>query len=195
MEELLKQIKYCLYVVIALLVAVLIAIVVVNGDSKTYSNNSNNESTNNDTTNDGGNNSDDTNTEYDVSMFESIDATQFLSTINSENPTVVYLGRGTCSFCVKFLPVLQQAQANLGYTTKYIDIYGIDQTSDDYNTMVSKINEFTDTFNSKNSANYEAIYGYTPLVLVVQNSEIKDAWIGNGEYNKFVEFLNNNGIN
>lgn len=174
MEKILNQIKTCLYIIISLLVILIITLIVVNGDAKTTAT--------------------DDNSDYDVSMFDSIDATKFLSIASNDQPTVVYLGREGCSYCVKFLPTLQKAQTQLGYKTQYIDISNIETSSDNYNKMLTMINNLTDKFNSDNGTEYESIYGYTPMVLIVQNGEIKDVWIGYNEYDKFVEFLNENGV-
>jgi len=175
MEKILGEIKVCLYTIIVLLFVLIIILIAVNGDKQVVE-----ESTEN--------------LEYDVSSFESIDATEFLNVLNSEEPTVVYLGREGCGYCVNFLPVLKQAQQEMNYKTHYVDIYEVDNSTDDYKTMVSKINDLTEQFNDDNNTNYESIYGYTPMVLIVQDGYIEDVSIGYLEYDKFKEFLNKNGV-
>ena len=47
---------------------------------------------------------------------------------------------------------------------------------------------------NKNNTNYEAIYGYTPLVVLLNKDGIKDISVGYSDYDTFKEFLNNNDI-
>ena len=75
----------------------------------------------------------DTTSEYDVSMFTEKTTTEAVESIKKGDTEVVYIGRSTCGYCVKFLPILQQAQKEYGYTTTYIDLTKM--TSDDQTTF------------------------------------------------------------
>lgn len=138
------------------------------------------------------------NEEYDVNMFTKINETNFLKTVKKTDSQVIYLGRATCGYCVKFLPTLQKAQQELKYKTNYVDITALDETSDDYTSMVKMINDMTETFNKKHDLTgdsaYKYLYGYTPMVLISKNNKIVDVWVGYSEYETFVEWLNENGI-
>ena len=118
--------------------------------------------------------------EYDVSMFEQIDANGLKKAFDSSEIQVVYLGRATCGYCVQFLPILQQAQSEYGYTTKYIDISAVSDKDAEKITAM-------DDFLAEN-------YGTTPLVILVKDGKLIDGHIGYAEYETFAEFLNNNGI-
>ena len=131
---------------------------------------------------------------YDVSSFKSINPEKFMEFTSSNDTKVVYLGRSTCGYCVKFLPNLKKAQEELGYQTYYVDITKYDEDTKNYTEMVNLINDYKDTYNSKNNTNYEAIYGYTPLVVLLNKDGIKDISVGYSDYDTFKEFLNNNDI-
>lgn len=132
--------------------------------------------------------------EYDVSMFNTIDPDKFLDLVDGEKASVIYLGRSTCGYCVKFLPTLQKAQKEVGYKTNYVDIENIDQTSKSFEKMVNLIDGMSEKYNEKNGTDYESLYGYTPTVVVVKNGKIKDIWIGYAEYDAYVNWLKENGI-
>lgn len=120
------------------------------------------------------------NTEYDVSMFEEVDTSAFKEAFNSSELGIIYIGRPTCGYCVKFLPVLQQAQSELGYTTKYLDI---EKVSEDEANEIKDMDDFL-----------EENYGTTPLVILVKDGKLVDGHIGYAEYETFKEFLTNNGV-
>ena len=120
-------------------------------------------------------------TEYDVSMFESIDVEKFEKIFKSDKKSLVYLGRSTCGFCVKFLPNLQQAQEEYGYKTYYLDITTVDSKDTE---KIQKLNSFL-----------KDNYGYTPMVLVVKNGKILNEkvddydGVGYTEYETLEKFL------
>ena len=120
-------------------------------------------------------------TKYDVSMFKKIDTSKFISLFKGDKKSLIYLGRSTCGYCVKFLPNLQKAQKEYGYKTYYLDITTVDKNEQ------SKIQEL-DTFLKDN-------YGYTPMVLVVKDGKILNKEVDNydgvgyTEYKTFEKFL------
>ncbi len=121
--------------------------------------------------------------EYDVSMFDQLTTTEALSKISDGSKYVVYIGRPTCGYCVKFLPNLQQAQKDYGYKTIYIDLEQM--TAEDQESIKSVDNE--ENYISEN-------FGYTPMVLVFENGKLKQGWVGYAEYDKFASFLEDNGF-
>lgn len=128
MEDTLKKLQVCVYIIIALLVVDTIALFASLQDApKNTSSEDQEESLN-----------------YDVSMFTEIDAEEYMDALNGNDLEVVYLGRPTCGYCIQFLPSLQQAQKEYGYKTLYINT---DTLSDDdltkiLNTMEIDISEF-----------------------------------------------------
>lgn len=173
--KVLEHIKYCLYVLIALLAINTIVLLVVNSDGKSTTTS---ESTD----------------EYNVSTFNSITPSEFMDLANGSKTEVIYLGRETCSYCVKFLPVLQDAEKDYDYTTNYVDVANIETSSADYTSMLALINGMTEKYNTEYSTNYTSLYGYTPMVVIVKDGKIQDIWIGYGEYSTYKTFLEDNGI-
>lgn len=120
-------------------------------------------------------------TEYDVSMFESITTDKFIDLYNKDEKSLIYLGRSTCGFCIKFLPNLQKAQKEYGYKTYYLDITTVNDKG------MKKIQKL-DKFLKEN-------YGYTPMVLVVKKGKILNKKVNNydgigyTEYKTFEKFL------
>lgn len=119
--------------------------------------------------------------EYDASMFTQVTADEFVKAFNSSETSVIYIGRPTCSYCAAFLPALQQAQSDYGYTTLYLDIEKVASSE------VSKITQLDEWLNT--------YYGTTPLVIVVKDGKIQgEGWIGYAEYETFAAYLENLGF-
>ncbi len=166
-----------------LLMLLLILIVLVVGVSKMYSS-SKTDSTKKES---------DYNTNYDVSMFKEINASD-LKTETKGKLSVVYIGRSTCGWCSAFLPNLWDAQEKYGYTTLYIDISKIidfdeggilDQNS--YDLMTSLTGKGYEDYVSKN-------FGSTPMILIMKDNKIVGAQTGYSEYDEFEKILNDAGI-
>lgn len=119
--------------------------------------------------------------EYDISQFEVINADQFVEAYKGSETKVIYIGRETCGYCQAFIPALQQAQADYGYKTLYLDIENV-PTSD-----ISKITSLNTWFND--------YYGTTPLVVVVKDGAIVgEGWIGYADYATFADYLESVGF-
>ena len=97
--EILTKIFYVL-IAIAVLVAANLFVNIIKNGSTTKADDTEEES--------------DTTSEYDVSMFTEKTTTEAVESIKKGDTEVVYIGRSTCGYCVKFLPILQQAQKESG---------------------------------------------------------------------------------
>ncbi len=163
-EEILKKILAFVKVLVVLAVVnTILLFIALGGQSETKAETSSNE-------------------EYDVSMFEQISSSDFIQLFNDKNSgtNIIYLGREGCSYCLAFLPSLQQAQRELGYKTKYLDIASV---SDSEAEKIMALNDFL----GEN-------YGYTPIVIITKNGKYVDGSVGYVEYDDFISFLNKNGI-
>ena len=165
----LNKLLVCAYVIIALLVINTFVLIVSNVDTK--------KSTASTTT------TTEENEEYDVSMMNTVNVDKVLKLYESKSAQVIYLGRSTCGYCVKFLPALQKAQKEYGYKTNYLDITTVSE--EDQAKLLKKDND--EGFLAKN-------YGATPMVLVVKNGKLVDTWIGYSEYDSFAKFIEDNGF-
>ena len=170
----LKKILTCTYIIIALLAVITITLFAKNIDIT--SDETKTSETSKTTENNG-------NSEYDVSMMNTVDMSKLLKLFNSEKTQVVYIGRSTCGYCVKFLPVLQQAQKDYGYKTNYLDITTVSE--EESNQLLKKDND--EKFLEEN-------YGATPMVILVKDGKLKDTWVGYSEYSEFAQFLEKNGF-
>lgn len=169
-EETLKKILTCVRVLIvfAVINTIILLIAVGEPSSTKASSTSKTESS--------------ANSEYDVSMFDEISSTEFINLFSDKNSgtNVIYLGREGCSYCVAFLPTLKQAQSEIGYTTKYLDITTVNEED------AEKIMGLNDFLNEN--------YGSTPIVIITKDGKYIDGSVGYTEYEDFISFLNENGI-
>ena len=186
-EWLLKSIFYSLICIIVFTAITAVFTIILAVD---YHNNGKNKNTNysNSSSENGqgsGSNQGTEDPEYDVSMFTEVTADELINLYNGAEKSLIYIGRPTCGYCVAFLPTLQQAQEELGYKTYYYDISNV--TNEEYDAITG-LNDFM--------ANN---FGYTPMVIVVQNGQILSAdgsgegWVGYAEYDAFIEYLHGLG--
>lgn len=173
-KNILNQIKICLIVIAAILLVNTFILIIVNGDSY---NDNNTTSTEEETA------------DYDISSFKQVTATELYEEVKSSNYTVVYIGRPTCSYCVKFLPIMKQAQEEFNFTTLYLDIREVidftnnkiaDQTA--YDTISAY-----DSYVSEN-------FGATPMVLVFKDGKYVNGTVGYQELSTYESFLTESGL-
>lgn len=167
-SEILNKIFYSLIAIIIILILLLIVGIVKNNNGSSNINNSTEEEASGD---------------YDVSMFETLTTGDAINKIKEGKTEVVYIGRSTCGYCVKFLPTLQQAQKDYNYKTIYINIE--EMTSDDQNKLLELDND--EKYISEN-------FGYTPMVLIFKDGKLVNGWVGYAEYDSFAAFLEDNGL-
>lgn len=182
LEKLYKSILKLGRIIVVLLAVILIVLTI--GVSKLYTNSS--ETTTN-------TEESDYNTDYDVSMFKEIKASE-ISKETKGKLSVIYVGRETCSWCAAFLPNLWQAQEEYGYTTLYVDIAKIIdfennsiKDEDAYNVMMSLTGDNYDEYMEEN-------FGATPMILIMKDNKIINAQTGYSEYDTFKTVLNDAGI-
>lgn len=169
-EKVLERILVCLYVIIALLAVNTVILIAVNADGKSTKSN--------DTT------ATEENTEYDVSMMKEVKVDEFKEVAESKKIQVVYIGRPTCGYCVKFLPTLQKAQKEYKYKTVYLDITNV-ASQEDQEKILAYDND--EGFLKEN-------FGSTPMVLLMKDGKLVDTKVGYTEYADFASFLEKNGI-
>lgn len=163
----------------------LILVTLILGVSKIYSSGVTSNSNNSEES--------DYNTEYDVSMFKEITASD-IENKTKDKLSVVYIGRSTCSWCAAFLPNLWKAQDEYGYTTLYVDIAKIIdfenggvKDQDSYDLMMSITGDGYEKYMEEN-------FGSTPMILIMKDNKIINAQTGYSEYDAFEKVLNDAGI-
>lgn len=169
MEKEISQIKNGLYIIIALLIMLIFTVIIVNGDKKTVE--------------------EETTTEYDVSEFKSVDFDGFMSATKANGYNVVYIGRSTCGYCAKFLPIMKEAQNKYGYTTIY---YDITQVIDFVNNKIIDEDQYNQILSLDDYVKEE--FGSTPMVLVFKDGKYIDGWVGYDSYENFASFIEKCGL-
>lgn len=173
--SILNKIFYTLIVIACILGAILIVNVVKGGSTSTNIKNQP-DNINNQT-------EETENMDYDVSSFDSMSTTDAMKRIAKGKTEIVYIGRATCGYCVKFLPTLKKAQKEFDYKTIYIDLEKM--TSEDQQKLLTLDNE--EKYITEN-------FGYTPMVLIFKDGKLVQGWVGYAEYSSFAAFLEDNGI-
>lgn len=187
-SDVLNKIKVALYILIALFVVnIVLNVIDTNVSSRTYSNLSASGAFG--TSNENDNNEEEEPLEYDVSSFKAVTHKEFIEDIKSEDYTVVYVGRSTCGYCAKFLPMMKQGQEEFGFKTLYYDITQvidfaastiIDQEAHDEIVAI-------DDFFSEN-------FGATPMVAVFKDGKYVNGTVGYTDYATYAKFLEDSGL-
>lgn len=169
-SPILNKILVCLYIIIALL-AINVVISALKGTNWTLSSGSGD-----DNGNETGTPTVNETAEYDVSNFKTITPDEFVEAYKGDKLQLIYIGRENCGFCVKFVPVLNEAQKNYNFKTLYLDINTANNSvnPEGMNKIIELNEEF---FTGENTS-----YGITPMTLIVKNGEIIDYQIGYSEY-------------
>lgn len=153
--------------VIIAIVSLLLSLIILNKFSSTTIDNS-------DSSNPGDN------VEYDVSMFTEVSVDKFVEMYENNNNYFVFTGRGTCGYCVAFLPVLQESISEYDYTLYYLDV---DKLTNSDLTRIANLND-----------GYKETIGATPMVYYMGKNKVIDIHEGYSEYKAYVEFLEDNGV-
>lgn len=185
--DMLNRIVICL-IIIAIILAVNTVVLICNsGSSKSESKTENNGTETTDKTQDNG---------YDVSMMDSISLSDAVALFEDKGSYVIYIGRSDCGACVSYLPALQQAQTDLGYKTKYLNLYDMDESSADYDKFIKKLTvKYPMQVNGEEvTKQFGEWVGYTPMTIVVKNGKMVDGEIGAISYDSLVSMLQKQGF-
>lgn len=188
--DMLNRIVVCLIVIAIILAINTTVLIFKNNDS-----NSNKDTTNNSSSN--ASNDNEPTSNYDVSMMNELDLSKALDLFDDKDKTyVLYIGRPDCSACISYLPTLQEAQENLGYTTQYLNLNNIDTKSDDFTKFSNKLSvKYTMTVSGEEQTEtFGTWMGYTPMTIIIKNGKMVDGEIGAVNYSTLVSLLKNNGI-
>ena len=166
----LNRILYAL-VVIGILLALNLCVNLISGSKN---------STKSETENKKENNQQEEVADYDVSEFDTLTTSELDEKIKAGGTQVVYIGRSTCGYCVKFVPVMKEVQSELGFKTIYVDLEQM--SSDDAETLYAYDDYIKENF------------GYTPMVLVFRDGSFVKGTVGYTEADGYKDFLSEAGI-
>lgn len=129
--------------------------------------------------------------EYDVSNMNEVNLDEAMALFDEDGTHVLYIGRSTCSVCVQFVPILNEVQQDLGFTTNYLDVDTFSNiwstsTSDSIEELKDQVKQLTDKFTIEATANGETgtlgdlffENGFTPAVVVIQDGEVVEGFFG-----------------
>lgn len=115
-------------------------------------------------------------TEYDTSKMESIDYSTFKDLMNKEEKSIVLFARSTCGYCVKFMPILNDAIEKNDLKVYYLDVTTM--TSENLNDVKS-LDPFKEGVG-------------TPTLLVVGNGGLIASNVGYVDADALDTFLSQN---
>ena len=124
------------------------------------------------------------NGEYDTSMFNEIDIDGLVELQSNKSTQVLFICSANYKECVDFLPTIQIAQNEYGYTTYYLqaDLLNSEESQKELLAF-----DNTDEFIRKS-------LGHIPMVISVKNGKLVQGWVGVSNVSDFEEFLTNSGI-
>lgn len=144
-------------------------------------------STNN--TNTGTNNNQST-TNYDVSKMNAVNVEKALALFNEKGTHILYIGRSDCSSCISTVPVLNQVQEELKYTTNYFDL---NQTKNWQTEMKELADKFTVAATVKDEESTIGKlfieHGYTPTIIIIKDGKVVDGFIGYRDHDTLKELV------
>lgn len=143
--------------------------------------------------------------EYDVSNMTAVDVDGAVDLFDEEGTHVLYIGRSNCSVCIQFVPVLNQVQEDLGFTTYYLDVYDYindwKNTRDELKPLTELLTTETTvrtTINSENVTLEDTVgnlfydYGFTPITIIIKDGEMVDGFIGYRDKDSLTELIEEN---
>lgn len=109
-----------------------------------------------------------------------ISCSKYQELTQSDVESLILIARPTCSYCLKFIPILEEIVEEYGITVNYFDTDALSETevSEFYNSAeLFKSNEFG-----------------TPTLMITKNGEIIKYSVGYSEKEETVEWLKEAGI-
>ena len=117
--------------------------------------------------------------EHDTTL-NTITCSEYNDIINGDTKNVVLYARPTCSYCNKFVPVLEEIVEEYGIELNYFDIDTLSQ---------DELKEFYSSSSLMTSSDFG-----TPALVIIKNGKIVDSSIGYTEKDTTVDWLEEKGI-
>lgn len=125
--------------------------------------------------------------EYDVSSMKIVTVQEIKEMFDDKGTYVLMFGEKTCEVCQKLLPKMVEAQKELNYTTRYIDILSIDFETNSWKAVEKLLDmKSTQTISEDGSGDTETnTYGYflsnyafAPTVVIIKDGKQVGGFIG-----------------
>lgn len=141
------------------------------------------------------NNNSSSTSDYDVSKMNEVDIDGALALFDEKGTHVLYMGRSTCSVCVQFVPVLNEVQEDLDFTTNYLDVATF---MNDWKSAKEDLEPLTNKMDIEATANGEkgtlgelfVNYGYTPALVIIKDGKVVEGFFGYRDAESLTEILN-----
>ena len=108
---------------------------------------------------------------------------------------VVMIGRSDCGWCHRFIPVLEEASKEYKFNAKYVDLYGILNSS---TWAIDDNEEYEKLLNISATEEYESFmeenFGSTPLTIIVKDGQIINAISGYVTIDELSSKLEDSGL-
>lgn len=114
-----------------------------------------------------------------LETFNIVDVDGYLDILKKDEINFIYIGRPTCAYCQKLVPILIELVKESNLEINYLNT-----------DKVTKQEEY-DKFMNSNKFFKEGKWG-TPLIIAVKNNEIIDKSLGLVTKEKLVEFIEKN---
>ena len=174
MEEKLRNLTF-IVILGFIILGILIIGLYFKGGSSSSNNSSNTTNTNSESSS--------ADSDYDVSAMNEVDVDEALALFEEEGTHVLYIGRSGCTYCRQFVPVLNEVQEELGFTTNYLNA----QTyMNNWSASKDELEPLTDKMTVEASANGETgtlgdlflENGFTPALVIIKDGKAVAGFFG-----------------
>lgn len=113
----------------------------------------------------------------DTSLFEVVTLKEALELFDQPNPVLLIIGLDTCSATINYVPYLQYAEIEHGFSTYYLELSSINKSQiEEYNKLVEKLDI---EYNSDGKVDkFGKFIGTTPMTIIIKNKKQVYGYIG-----------------
>lgn len=124
---------------------------------------------------------------YDISSMKEVSVKEINEMFNDKGTYVLMFGASSCAVCQKLLPDLVDAQKELNYTTRYIDVLSIDYSSSSWKELSEHLSMKTTQKISEDDSGEEETntygyflenYAFAPTVVIIKEGKQIGGFIG-----------------
>ena len=118
-----------------------------------------------------------TDVNYDVSKMNQISGSDAAKLFDEKGTHILYIGRSTCSVCVKLVPELNEVINSIDVKINYSPLESTFRS--DFEDLFDKLSIET-TVNENEGTFGELLkeYGYTPVVVIIKDGKMVDGFVG-----------------
>lgn len=118
--------------------------------------------------------------EKETDILNYLDFKALKNTVKSKQKSIIVVGQTTCSYCIKFKPILFKVAEEQDITINYINYNEIEE--------LEELETYLQQFEA-----FQGEWG-TPLTLITENGKVLDTLGGYSSENQFLKFLQKNEL-